>query len=506
MVKRWGAASALVGAANRGTAGRAVWPRRDDRGEKRNGWFASLRACFLDDLEKRGTLADLDPAEILEWADAYRARTGNWPVHSSGPIPEAPGETWLAVEAALAFGLRGLPGRSTIVRLLADNRRRYHPRDLRLTVPKILAWADDWHDRTGAWPIAGAGEIPDAADITWDVIDRALRYGRSGLPTGSSLSRLLAQERGVRHLQDLPKFDIPTILLWADAHHARTGDWPKRTSGQILEVPDETWVRVDTALSRGIRGLPGGSSLALLLGACRGVRYTQHLPPLTEQQVLAWADLFHARTGKWPNAQSGPIAEASGEKWRDVQNALRSGLRGLPGGSSLPRLLLERRGVRNENRPPALTTFQILGWADAHRARTGHWPTLNSGPVAEAPGESWGAISQALRKALRGLPGGFSLADLLERERGSRNAGNLPRFQVPEILSWADAHRARNGKWPTLSSGPIPEAPGETWERVHVALYRGLRGLPGGSSLSRLLAAERNARTPDAAPGQWVAA
>jgi hypothetical protein len=466
----------------------ANWPRREQGSEKRNVWFATLRNCFFEDLENRGTLPDLGIEEILGWADAYRLRTGEWPGHSSGSIPEAPGETWLAVEAALAFGLRGLPGRSTIVRVLAENSRRYHPRDLRITLEKILAWADAWHDRTGDWPTAGSGEIPNAADISWDVIDRALRYGRSGLPSGLSLSRLLARERGVRHNLDLPKFGVPTILLWADGHHERTGEWPKRASGEIVECPGDTWVRVDTALGRGLRGLPGGSSLALLLSAERGVRYTQHLPPLTEEQVLAWADLHHARTGAWPNPQSGEVLGANGETWRDIQNALRTGLRGLPGGATLVQLFAERRGVRNQYRPPSLTVEQILGWADAHHARTGAWPTINSGPVADIPGESWGAIAQALRKGNRGLSPGSSLPILLERERGARNLGNLPRFQVPEILSWADAHRARYGKWPSTTSGPIPEAPGETWERVHVALYRGLRGLPGGSSLARLLA------------------
>jgi hypothetical protein len=162
---------------------------------------------------------------------------------------------------------------------------------------------------------------------------------------------------------------------------------------------------------------------------------------------------------------------------------------GLSGGSSLARLFAEHRGVRNRNGLPSLAVSQILGWADAYRARTGSWPSIKSGPVVDAPGESWNAISQALRKGLRGLPGGSSLARLLEHEREMRNPMNLPPLRIPEILAWAEAHRAVHGRWPLQKSGPIPQAPGETWQRVDKALRRGLRGLPNGSSLSRLLAA-----------------
>jgi hypothetical protein len=33
----------------------------------------------------------------------------------------------------------------------------------------------------------------------------------------------------------------------------------------------------------------------------------------------------------------------------------------------------------------------------------------------------------------------------------------------------------------------VREAPGLTWHAINLALYKGLRGLPGGDSLSRLL-------------------
>ena len=96
-------------------------------------------------------------------------------------------------------------------------------------------------------------------------MDAALYQGHRGLPKGSSLAKLLAEHRGVRNAGDPPPFTLSEILTWIDAHKQRTGDWPRVRSGPIEESPDETWLRVDTALVRGFRGLPGGTSLARLI-------------------------------------------------------------------------------------------------------------------------------------------------------------------------------------------------------------------------------------------------
>jgi hypothetical protein len=76
-----------------------------------------------------------------------------------------------------------------------------------------------------------------------------------------------------------------------------------------------------------------------LLVKKRGVRNTRNLPPLTQEQILRWADRYFQRTGQWPKYTCGPIAEAPGETWAVVDNAQRKGKRGLPGGSSLAKLL-----------------------------------------------------------------------------------------------------------------------------------------------------------------------
>jgi hypothetical protein len=136
---------------------------------------------------------------------------------------------------------------------------------------------------------------------------------------------------------------------------------------------------------------------------------------------------------------------------------------------------------------PKLTVFQILAWADEHKARTGRWPLVASGAVAGVPGETWAGVNFALWAGRRGLPGRDSLARLLLRERGAVNRIARWPLTVAQILAWAEAHRGRTGNWPGVLSGPIPEAPGENWQAVYHALRQGNRGLPRGSSLRRLL-------------------
>lgn len=114
------------------------------------------------------------------------------------------------------------------------------------------------------------------------------------------------------------------------------------------------------------------------------------------------------------------------------------------------------------------------------------------------PSENWRSADNGLRLGLRGLPGGDSLAKLLSRRRGVRNRKALPPYSVSQILRWAEAYHAKHGSWPKRSSGPIETAPGETWTAVEVALSHGIRGLPGGDSLARLLERRRRSKRPPA--------
>jgi hypothetical protein len=238
-------------------------------------------------------------------------------------------------------------------------------------------------------------------------------------------------------------------------------------------------------LRRGFWGLAGGSSLAILMEQCRGVRNRGRAPKLTDELILGWADAYRDARGKWPIASSGPVENVPGETWSRVNVALQLGLRGLRGRRSLAQLIARHRPVRDQANIPRLTIAKILRMVDVYRAHTGVWPKSTDGPIPGYPVETWTAINCALFAGRRGLPSGSSLAEVLRVYRGRRNKARLPRLSEEKIIAWAKAHEARTGSLPTANSGWI--TPYENWRAINIALYAGYRGLPGGSSISKLL-------------------
>jgi hypothetical protein len=117
-------------------------------------------------------------------------------------------------------------------------------------------------------------------------------------------------------------------------------------------------------------------------------------------------------------------------------------------------------------RRPPLSIEQILAWADAHHARTGVWPTAHSGPAADAPVETWGAINNALTRGHRGLPRGDSLARLLDRHREHRQDNRV---------SWT----AAEDEWVrTLPPAAAAAQTGHSLRAVYQRRYRLGVGLP----------------------------
>ncbi len=80
---------------------------------------------------------------------------------------------------------------------------------------------------------------------------------------------LPARRRRIRRLEarwPKPRLKFAQILKWADEFHRRKGRWPHHFDGRIQGAGDDTWARVNDALARGNRGLPGRSSLAFVAG------------------------------------------------------------------------------------------------------------------------------------------------------------------------------------------------------------------------------------------------
>ena len=288
--------------------------------------------------------------QILSWADDFKRRRARWPRHRDGRIRPLD-ENWHAINVALGRGNRGLPGGSSLAKLVALHRGKRNLQGLPpLDEETIVDWARRHHRRTGSWPSLHHGPIHGVPGETWFAVDSfALRRGTRGLPGRSSLADLLAAHGLKLNLKRLSNLTERQILAWADAFHVRHRRWPARDSGQITEAPFETWYGIDRALRFGLRDLAERSSLPAFLNIHRGLFNGKSRPPkyvrpenrLNEQQILEWANRWRRKTGHWPKRDSGRIPGTQGETWAAVDSALKSGCRGLRGGSSLVRLLSE---------------------------------------------------------------------------------------------------------------------------------------------------------------------
>ncbi len=128
------------------------------------------------------------------------------------------------------------------------------------------------------------------------------------------------------------------------------GRYPRANDGPMGLPDGEDWANIDHALRYGKRGLRGGSSLAKMFGYAR--------PDHTIVQILQWADRCFKKTGRWPSSTEmreerpqdyglpDPAKWGFAESWPAIDQALRDGLRGLPGGMTLYRLLIEHGRIK----------------------------------------------------------------------------------------------------------------------------------------------------------------
>ena len=448
------------------------------------------QAFYVRAIERAAERPPLTINQILEWADEHKSRTGRWPIAKSGPICETT-DSWGSVSHALTRGSRGLATKGmTLAQLLHEYRGVRNRGALGdLSEEQILRWADEHFAAHGKWPNKSSGVIPGTHE-TWAGIAVALDNKARGLLRQTTLADLLWEQRKVVNKANRPPLTFELILSLADKHYAKHGEWPNQDSGSIPEIL-ESWRGINTALHRGIRGLPGGSSIIKLLAEHRGIISRIWDDSTTLPDILKWIDDFRDEHNRWPRREDGQI-KGTCTTWFSVDNKLRSGWPGFKGDASLSQLLCESRGVRHKLKLPKLSVPQIRKWAREHYRRNEAWPTVNSGTI---PGtdEKWANINASLSQGQRGFPGGDSLPRLLHREFGVTNRLASPRLSRQRILAWADEHFAKYGKWPTVSDRRAP-AKHESWPAINAALERGSRGLPGGDSLAKLLARSRAVR------------
>ena len=289
------------------------------------------------------------------------------------------------------------------------------------------------------------------------------------------------------------------ILVAVERFVQRNGNPPTRLSGDATAYfgEPETWLNIDNALRFGLRGLEDdGSSLFKLLVEQGHRESPPDTTPMTEQQVKAALVSFakdhkgRIPTQMCPADEVAPYLEAPGVTWANLDERLRIGRCGFPGGSSISQVAVAA-GIRAERgRCPPLG--EIRDAARSYIAQHGKLPSLRAGPATPHFGrhETWHRVHALLQKEH-----GLSLRELIFDLKPAK-APKVPLSKVTlsedAILVAAKAFRDSQGRLPSYYSGDatayFPTLGGKlSWRMVNRALVRGTRGLPGGTSLAQLL-------------------
>ena len=252
----------------------------------------------------------------------------------SGPIPEAPGETWLAWNRRCGqdfAGSRAVRHSRGLLVEHADVRNRHSPAPADNRSDPRPGRRPSRPDRAVArdpsGPSSGTGE-------TWQSGPLALYPRPRGLPGGGRRWRGCSRGNGGAQREALPLFRVPDIL-----------PGPTRTTIAMARGPRADRCHPGGPGARLVSGstthLPGQSRICgetPRWPACRPTsRGAEHPCPsaITVEQILAWADAHFARRADG-RTRSGAISEAPGETWQGSRTPSSSACGALPGGSSLP--------------------------------------------------------------------------------------------------------------------------------------------------------------------------
>jgi hypothetical protein len=133
----------------------------------------------------------------------------------------------------------------------------------RIALEEVHTAIDRFQRDHGRWPTPRDGDVTDLG-TTWKAINHSLLGGNRGLPR-SSLAREVRKvaAAGGQEFRKLykPPLGLDGVRAAILAHHQRLGRFPSVNSGFCTELQAD-WRNINMALTQGLRGLPGGSSLA----------------------------------------------------------------------------------------------------------------------------------------------------------------------------------------------------------------------------------------------------
>lgn len=246
-----------------------------------------------------------------------------------------------------------------------------------------------------------------------------------------------------------------------------------------------TWWSIHQALTKGLRGLPGGSSLAKERDALVGARRRGRL---TRQGIIDAVMAHHRDHGSWPRFTTTGTISGLGYSWSGVGRALRDGrVASFPKGSSFTKLVMECQG---RSAPAPLTIAMVRKAVRAFYEANGTWPSRSAPGEVPVIGGKWMTLGTALSEGLRGLPKQGTDGRPLSLARIVAQLSGVPVRSKPLTVELIQesmvAWRRKEGQWPSsLTDGVAPKI-GVKWRSLNSFLRTGSRGLPSGLSLAKV--------------------
>ncbi len=376
-----------------------------------------------------------------------------------------------------------------------------------LSKEDLTSWIQKYIEKYEKKPSRTSGvvefTIGNLQGITWRNIDVALMEGLRGLPCNSSLAAFIKENFGIAQRKANPTLlSEDLIFSWITQFMTKHGRKPSPKKDGVIEFATEayqgeTWVSISAALRNGGRGLSGGTSLSSFIENRLAVKKQKcNSVSLSEDLICFWIKQFIVKYGKKPTQQSGIIEFADGayegDSWLCVSAALRNGGRGLPKGSSLSQLIEKRFGLKRQEYGPRLTEESILDLIKKYIAKYDRKPNCKTGLVEGHENLTWSALNRRLEIGDKTLPGGSSLAKLIEKELGIRDSNRPPALIPLELVKdWVRQYLKKYGKRPLVSNSIKIEFAnglhkGISWGSVNRALLRGGCSLPKGTTLADL--------------------
>ena len=316
-----------------------------------------------------------------------------------------------------------------------------------------------------------------------------------------------------------PFITLSQLAQWIKFYHEKTGKWPAQASKEIWEknedsqwqiVPGLIWKHLDGWMRYGFRGLPRGSSL-LQFRTEQGLCDPPGITAVSEAELLEWIRAYREKTGEWPSISNKDVwhKDAAGQwhitpkvNWSQVDSWLRIGIWGLEGGSTLAQLR-QKNGLCDPYEFGTISEAQVMLWTKLYHEKTEEWPKQVSKDVWQKdeagqwqimPGLNWSQIHLWFNQGLRGFPGGYTLSDLRQKN-GLCDPYEFGQVSENKIISWMRQFEEKTGKWPKQSDKEVWEKDEEgkwraiprlNWSALELWLRQGMRGLPGGSTVSQL--------------------